>query len=60
MLACLLNGSSTLQSVIKLHDVAAVVFAVSPERTLRLRRHRQAMRLFLLTHSCTQTANPIA
>lgn len=47
MLACLLNGSSTLQSVIKLHDVAAVVFAVSPERTLRLRRRRQAMRLFL-------------
>lgn len=55
MLVCLLNGLSTLQSVIKLHDVAAVVFAISPERTLCLRRHSQAMQLFLLAHPCTQT-----
>lgn len=40
MLACLSSGSSTLQSLIKPYNVAAVVLAISPERALCLRPHK--------------------
>lgn len=56
MLACLFSGSSTLQSLIKLYSVAAVVLAISPERALCLRPHKQVMNRLLLTRACTLTA----
>lgn len=56
MLACLSSGLSTLQSLIKLYNVAAVVLAISPERALCLKPREQVMSRLLLTHAYALTA----